>query len=104
MKTKSYEARHYAFCLHSVVTSSSLFQATVHFSKFHHTSRNSLSRCKIYRDINTRQFSKGNSIFKTVNIKITPFLDSFHRPVFKRPENTMFRKLDLLPSSGDSGQ
>jgi hypothetical protein len=33
--------------------------------------------------------------------RITGFLDFFHRPVFYRTENMMFRKLDLFPSSGE---
>jgi hypothetical protein len=31
-------------------------------------------------------------------------LDFFHRPVFKKEENTTFRKLDLFPSSGEEGR
>jgi hypothetical protein len=35
---------------------------------------------------------------------ITEFFGLFHRPVFYRLENTTFRKLDLLPSSGERGE
>jgi hypothetical protein len=32
------------------------------------------------------------------------FLDSVYRPVFWKTGNTMFRKLDLFPSSGEAGE
>jgi hypothetical protein len=34
-------------------------------------------------------------------LRIIVLSDFFHRPVFKKPENTAFRKLDLFPSSGE---
>jgi hypothetical protein len=34
----------------------------------------------------------------------TKLLDFVHRPDFHKPENTMFRKLDLFPSSGEGGE
>jgi hypothetical protein len=33
----------------------------------------------------------------------TKLLDFVHRPDFYKPENTMFRKQDLFPSSGEGG-
>jgi hypothetical protein len=36
-------------------------------------------------------------------LRITGFLHSISRPVFYKPENKTFRKLDLFPSSGDGG-
>jgi hypothetical protein len=34
-------------------------------------------------------------------LRITGFLDFVHRPVFYKPDNTTFRKLDLFPSSSE---
>jgi hypothetical protein len=39
----------------------------------------------------------------TIRFGITAFLDIFHHPVFYRTENTTFRKMDLIPSSGKKG-
>jgi hypothetical protein len=36
-------------------------------------------------------------------VRITGFLDFVHRTVFKKLENTAFRKLSLVPSSGEEG-
>jgi hypothetical protein len=36
--------------------------------------------------------------------RVAGFLDFFHRPVFLGGRNTMFRKRDLLPSSGEGGE
>jgi hypothetical protein len=36
--------------------------------------------------------------------RVTWFLDFFHRPVFFGSRNTTFRKLDVLPSSGEEGK
>jgi hypothetical protein len=41
---------------------------------------------------------------KNCILKISVFLDFFHRPVFERLENTTFRKLDLFSSSGEGGR
>jgi hypothetical protein len=37
-------------------------------------------------------------------LRITGFLDSVHRPVFSKLENTTFRKPHLFPSSDDGGE
>jgi hypothetical protein len=37
----------------------------------------------------------------TINLRITGFLDSVHRPELQLLENTTLRKLDPFPSSGE---
>jgi hypothetical protein len=37
-------------------------------------------------------------------LRITAVSDFVHRPVFYKPENKVFRKLDLFPSSGEGGR
>jgi hypothetical protein len=39
-----------------------------------------------------------------VGFRITGILDFVHRPEFEILENTMFRKLDLFPSSGEGNE
>jgi hypothetical protein len=38
-----------------------------------------------------------------VTLITTRLLDFVNRPDFHKPENTMFQKLDLFPSSGEGG-
>jgi hypothetical protein len=38
---------------------------------------------------------------KDLALEITGCLDFIHRPVFQNLENTTFRKLELLPASGE---
>jgi hypothetical protein len=74
MKSTNYEAPHYVLFFHSAVTSSLLIQVAVHFSTCHRTSSNSLSRSKIKGDVNIRQFSTANVMFKTGRINIRPVI------------------------------
>jgi hypothetical protein len=60
-------------------------------------------------DINTggflkHKFQNNNKCNQNYHFGITRFLDFVHRPVFWKLENTIFRKLDLFPSSGGGGE
>jgi hypothetical protein len=54
------------------------------------------------KDLYVFTVSINNSKFNEKLTELLGFLDFFHRPVFYKIENTMFRKLDLFPSSGDA--
>jgi hypothetical protein len=55
-----------------------------------------LSFCNAGNSIDSKGFSRG-----CVILRITGCSDFVHRPIFWKLENTMFRKLDLFPSSGE---